>query len=219
MSSILVPCLLVALQGVNAPAEETVYEIWYQAKGQQAKKYSEAATREEADRVAASLRSAKLTAEVRGPITRKAKEKADGTPQPTTPAPAEDPTLSGAKWWHANQAKYPNSRKVEDLADGFRENVQAFLDALKAAGANVTISSTRRSKERAYLMHWSWKLLRGEVVAKDIPAQAGVTIKWDHGDETKSRKAAQEMVDLFQIAYQPSLTSRHIEGKAIDMTI
>jgi hypothetical protein len=27
------------------------------------------------------------------------------------------------------------------------------------------------------------------------------------------------MVDLFQIAYEPSLTSRHIEGRAIDMTI
>jgi hypothetical protein len=27
------------------------------------------------------------------------------------------------------------------------------------------------------------------------------------------------MVDLFGIAFQPSLTSRHIEGRAIDMTI
>jgi hypothetical protein len=27
------------------------------------------------------------------------------------------------------------------------------------------------------------------------------------------------MCDLFQIAFEPSLTSRHIEGRAIDMTI
>lgn len=44
-------------------------------------------------------------------------------------------------------------------------------------------------------------------------------IVWDHEDAAASRKAAKEMVALFGVVYQPSLTSRHIAGKAIDMSI
>jgi len=35
---------------------------------------------------------------------------------------AQAPTakLSGAAWWKANQAKFPNSTRVEDLAPDFR---------------------------------------------------------------------------------------------------
>ena len=31
--------------------------------------------------------------------------------------------LSGKAWWHANQAKYPNSAEVDDLDPGFRSKV------------------------------------------------------------------------------------------------
>ena len=38
----------------------------------------------------------------------------------------EDKTLSGLKWFKANQAKYPNSTKISDLDSGFKSNVTAF---------------------------------------------------------------------------------------------
>ena len=53
----------------------------------------------------------------------------------------------------------------------------------------------------------------------------GVDIDWDHGDETKSKNGAKEMVTGFGLAVPPkstnppSLTSNHIAGKAVDMTI
>jgi peptidoglycan hydrolase-like protein with peptidoglycan-binding domain len=127
--------------------------------------------------------------------------------------------LSGAGWWHANQAKFPNSSKVADLAPGFAAKVNAFLASLRAASASVEVSATRRSKVRAYLMHYSWKLSKGSIAAADVPAEPGCTMIWNHGDEAKSRRAAQEMVGLFGIVFQPSLTSRHIPGLAIDMSI
>lgn len=127
--------------------------------------------------------------------------------------------LSGAAWWHANQAKFPNSSKVSDLAPGFAAKVNTFLAALRAAGAGVDVSATRRNKVRAYLMHYSWKVSRGSIGAAEVPPEPGCTIIWNHGDDAKSRRAAQEMVGLFDIVFQPSLTSRHIPGLASDMSI
>lgn len=129
------------------------------------------------------------------------------------------PLLSGAGWWHAHQARYPNSAKLGDLVSPFRERATAFVQALRSAGASVTISSTRRSKTRAHLMHYSWRVSRGEIAPKAVPAVKGCVITWDHGDLAKSRRGAREMADLFGIAFAPSLTSLHIDGRAIDMKI
>lgn len=52
-----------------------------------------------------------------------------------------------------------------------------------------------------------------------MPKRGGLDIEWDHGDLEKSRKAAQEMVNLFGMAHIASLTSNHISGKAVDMDI
>lgn len=127
--------------------------------------------------------------------------------------------LSGTRWWRANQSRYPNSTRLEDLEDTFGDNTRRFVRALRDAGATVSISSTRRDRIRAHLMHYSWKLSRGEVMARNVPQIAGLNIEWDHGDEEASRRAAGEMVRLFGLAYIASLTSNHIVGKAIDMTI
>lgn len=136
------------------------------------------------------------------------------------PGPSNDPAkLSGAAWWHANQARYANSDKVADLVPEFAAKVQRFIDAMRAGGAQVRVSSTRRNKIRAYLMHFSWRIANGDVAASAVPAEPGCEIVWDHGNDQASRQAAREMRDLFNIAYRPSLNSRHIEGKAIDMTI
>ncbi len=127
--------------------------------------------------------------------------------------------LSGAKWWHANQAKFPNSSKIEDLDSSFRSKVEKFLAALDDAGANVRVSATLRNAKRAFLMHYSWAVAHGQVAPSAVPAEPGVDIVWDHKNLKKSRAAAQEMVDLFHMAYIASLTSLHIKGLAIDMDI
>ncbi|HEX5273275.1 MAG TPA: hypothetical protein VFW33_22415 [Gemmataceae bacterium] len=152
-----------------------------------------------------------LAALVLGPVPCRAGDEREAT--------ADAKQLSGSAWWRANEAKYPNSRRVEDLDPDFRKGVEAFLAALKDAGATVEINSTRRSAERAYLMHYAWAVAHGEVKAADVPARDGVSIRWDHGDEVKSKKAAEDMVKRFGMVHQASLKSRHISGKAIDMTI
>ncbi|MGQ0566280.1 MAG: hypothetical protein ACT4OK_14590 [Gemmobacter sp.] len=132
-----------------------------------------------------------------------------------------DKDLSGLAWFKANQSKYPNSTSVNDLEGGFKTKVKTFIKALEDAGASVTVDSTLRDKTRAAIMHWAFKVASGKVKPKDVPAIKGVTITWDHGDDKASVAAAKEMIGPsgFDIAYQPSLTSVHIEGKAIDMAI
>lgn len=141
----------------------------------------------------------------------------NGTASPN--ALADPSQLSGAAWWHANEARFANSNKIADLTPDFAAKVTSFIDAMRAGGASVRISSTRRNKVRAYLMHYSWQVAAGDIAASAVPPEPGCQIVWDHGGAAASRQAAREMRDLFNIAFEPSLRSRHIEGKAIDMTI
>ena len=131
------------------------------------------------------------------------------------------PFFSGKQWWKATEERYPNSTQVCDLEAGFRASVEAFLVALRDAGAKVVINSTRRNAVRAHLMHYSWRLAKGEIAAREIPVLPELDIRWDHGDEQKSRRAAAEMISpqCFNMAYPAALDSHHIAGKAIDMTI
>jgi hypothetical protein len=134
-------------------------------------------------------------------------------------AQAALPRLSGAAWFRANEARFPNSDRVSDLAPGFATQVNAFLAALRTAGATVRISSTLRNRNRAWIMHYAWCIANGEIEPGAVPPNAEVDILWDHGDTKASRRAANAMVGLFGIRFKPSLTSNHIEGTAIDMTI
>lgn len=127
--------------------------------------------------------------------------------------------LSGADWFRRNQARFPNSDRVADLAPAFAAHVTQFLTALANAGTIVRISSTRRNRIRAWLMHYAWQVSHGAVAAADVPDEPEAGILWDHGDDTRSVAAAAEMVRLFAIRFKPSLTSNHIAGLAIDMTI
>lgn len=130
-------------------------------------------------------------------------------------------TLSGGSW----VSKYPNSTSVDDLVEPFRTNVKNFLAALATAGTAVSIGSTLRPPERAYLMHYSYKVAKGGLDPSAVPAKAGVDINWVYTDAkgkpdiAASRKAANDMVSGYGIVYAPALTSRHTEGKAIDMDI
>jgi hypothetical protein len=134
------------------------------------------------------------------------------------------PVLSAAaeKSGRAWVARFPGSARVEDLDAGFRGKVEEFIRAAKTAGATVRITSTRRSRERAYLMHWSWRIAKQNYDARRVPAMVGVDMDWWHGNQNRSREKAQEMVNGYgtnHLRVAPSLTSRHVEGKAIDMQI
>lgn len=92
---------------------------------------------------------------------------------------------SGKAWVR----KFPTSKRVDDLEPIFRSSVKRFLGALADADVAITISATRRPRQRAYLA---------------------------------SLAAAREMVSGYQIGtlrVAPSLTSLHMEGQAIDMTL
>lgn len=143
-------------------------------------------------------------------------------PAPEEGAPAPDPAkLSGKAWFNANQAKYPNSKKVEDLSSTFRPKAEKFIAALTAAGATTRIEATLRSRARADLMYYCWQVAKQGMDAATVPAIDGVDIIWDHGDAEKSKKGAQEMYDAFDIGgvvAKPG-NSNHLTGDAMDMYI
>jgi hypothetical protein len=92
----------------------------------------------------------------------------------------------------------------------------------------VTISATYRPLERAYLMHWSWLIVKKGIDPTTVPAMQGVDISWVHeGTDGKysresSVAAAKAMVNGFNIenlGTAPALQSRHTRGFGIDMNI
>lgn len=138
------------------------------------------------------------------------------------PAASGPPALSGAPWV---SRVFPTSNTVEVLEPEFRQSLEAFLAALKKAGATVVINATKRPPERAYIMHYAWEIAHGTADPSSIPQIQGVNIVWAHPDGSggvdiaKSRAAADEMVRAFQIVALPSLSNSHTKGLAVDMDI
>ena len=83
----------------------------------------------------------------------------------------------------------------------------------------MRISATLRPKQRAFLMHWAWKIAKGAVDPVEVPPMEGVGICWVHSSAPKSVTAARQMVRAFGMVQVAALNSRHIDGKAVDMTI
>ncbi len=140
-------------------------------------------------------------------------------------APTTGKQPSGKYWvaWANINAK--NSDRIDNLEPDFRKKVEAFLQALKDAGATVVVHATRRSDKRAYLFHWCWMIGLRKTTPSQATSMPGVPIAWNHGSPAKSVEGAKEMIDGFGLAVPPhstvapSLTSNHIAGKAIDMDI
>lgn len=131
-------------------------------------------------------------------------------------ASAKEP--SGRAW----VSRFPGSRSVSDLEPDFCLKVEAFIAALREAGATVEINSTYRPPERAYLMHWAWKIGAAGADAQSVPAKSGVDIEWWHGSAEASKTAAREMMSGYgieRLRVAPALSSRHTERKAIDMDV
>jgi hypothetical protein len=128
--------------------------------------------------------------------------------------------LSGAAW----VSRFPTSSSLADLTEPFRTNANRFVAALRAASATVRVSDTLRPPQRAYLMHFSWKIAREGLDPGDADAMQGVDIQWVHvtagvADPGASLQAAEDMVRGYGIVFEPVLKSRHTEGNAVDMDI
>lgn len=153
------------------------------------------------------------------------------TRQPAT-VPAEgheDPALSGAHW----SQLFPSlGNDITHLDADFGQRVAHFIAAMEDAGIEVVVVGARRSPQRAYLMHWSYKIFKGGTSAQeaDLPNNrlAGVDIRWAHTDKDgaydpkASVEGAKSLYHALGIAESlgvaPSLTSNHIAGRAVDMT-
>ncbi|WP_296284175.1 hypothetical protein [Pseudomonas sp.] len=105
-----------------------------------------------------------------------------------------------------------------------------FIDALAVAGVDVDIAATRRPKERAFLMHWSWRIFKNGYDPRTVPEYPGgtVEIRWDHPsgngqyNASASVNAARAMVygyGIQDLNIAPALNSKHIVGTAIDMSL
>lgn len=132
--------------------------------------------------------------------------------------------LSGSRW----AERFRGSSALRDLKGSFRDRAEAFVEALRASGASVTISATYRPPQRAYLMHWCWMIVKRNVDPATVPAMDGVDINWTHDDaggnysRQASVNAARAMVEKFNIqslGVAPALQSRHTLGYGIDMNI
>ncbi len=133
--------------------------------------------------------------------------------------------FSGPQWCR----RWPTGTAISDLTPDFQGKVNPFIATLRTAGAKVVVTVTRRPKERAYLMHWACMVAgytpagtnKLVMVSPDkVPPMDGVDIDWTHGgDHTAARAAAAAMVKAYGIVYPAALESRHIDGRAIDMTI
>ena len=138
--------------------------------------------------------------------------------------------LSGIGW----VSQFPTSTSINDLDSSFRPKVQAFADALATAGANVTVTASRRPRQRAYLMHYCWTIWKHLTNPSHVPAfvpmagEAKVDIEWLHTtpdgspNVPASRAAAAAMVQAYAMTglhVAPALNSNHIAGKALDMAV
>lgn len=139
--------------------------------------------------------------------------------------PAPTPREASGRAW---VARFPTSASVADCAQPFRDNLTAFVAALIEAGASVNIAATLRPRQRAYLMHWCWSIVRQKTDPRTIPPLDGVPIAWAHVDAQgnydpiASVAAAEDMVEAYGMQglnVAPALASNHISGTAVDMAI
>jgi hypothetical protein len=130
-------------------------------------------------------------------------------------------TLSGTSW----VTQFPTSTSTGDLVEPFRDHVNSFLASLHQAGASVTITATYRPPQRAYLMHYAYEIAKKGLDPRNVPSRGDVPICWVHTNAdgsinlAQSRQAAAQMVKAYGIVHEPSLTSNHTKGLAIDMNI
>ncbi len=133
--------------------------------------------------------------------------------------PAESVKLpSGASWVD----RFPVSEDVNDLDSGFMNDLRAFRSVLEKGGAEVEILATKVPPERAYLMHWAWRIAKEGFNPRQVPYLDGVDVRWWHGDMKSSQDAAWSMVlgyEIDDLDTPPPQVSPYTEGQVIAMRI
>jgi len=152
-------------------------------------------------------------------MAEESKKSGKGEKGAKTEKPKDKRTLSGKKWRKIADEKWNKSSKIDDLSSTFKPKFEKFKKVLNDNGITESIDTTKRPYERAYLMHYAWKIAKDKIKPENVPAQKGVDINWDHGDKEKSKKAAQSMVSAFGMIAMASLTSNHLKGNAVDMAL
>ena len=114
----------------------------------------------------------------------------------------------------------------------FADRIAELIAQLRAAGAEVYLNSTVRSRERGYLMWGAYLLSRSdtrgaqhELLTKLERTNAGwgleVPIHWAHPDGWRAtREAAREMADTYEVVFaseQGARSSNHYDGTAADL--
>lgn len=153
----------------------------------------------------------------------------------------ERPTLtpdrkSGAHWSTA----FAGNKNLEALDPTFANQVSAFLEALRVAGARAVVTSTRRSLEQQYVMFGAWMIAREGLDPKSVNSAAQVADEWasktvgidwlHHNasgeyDVAASVRAAADMVAAFHITGRPAVPGGatrgglHCRGLAVDIDI
>lgn len=109
---------------------------------------------------------------------------------------------------------YPTGKTTLGLIQPFRQNVQKFITELEVKrGCTVKINATLRPASRAWLMYHAWMIHReGRDPATTPTERDDLVIRW-------TREGAAAMCATYGLVARPSLTSRHIDGRAIDMNV
>lgn len=158
-------------------------------------------------------------------------------PQPQI-IPAEDGDPLGPGW----VARYKNPIGEENMmralsqqatSETFPARVASLLGQLRAQGAECTLWSTVRHRERGYLMYGSFILsragnrrqVRRRVRMLDrlnVAWKLGIPIRWRHPDGWRATiEAARKMRDAYPVVYATrsgAKRSRHYDGEAVDFT-
>jgi hypothetical protein len=137
------------------------------------------------------------------------------------PAPlTREERLSGAHWNKIATDRWGGATpNIAELESGFGSDLQKFMDMLRANNIKPKLTSAFRPKQRSYLFHWCLEVANGRMAPKDVPTMEGVEINWDHGNEAKSRQAAQALAVSFGLVGVAALTSNHNSGLAADMVM
>jgi len=125
---------------------------------------------------------------------------------------------SGASWVD----RYPPSKRLQDLDSNFGSDVREFIAVLEKGGATVEILATQIPPERAYLIHWAWRITQEGFDPRHVPYMDSVDVRWWHGDLGTSREAAWSMVHGYRIEEldePPPLVSPYTEGQVVAMRI
>lgn len=162
----------------------------------------------------------------------------DPPAEPTTYPIPDDGALLGPEW----TMRYANPETEQELLialksarpeDDLDARVQLLVQQLRAQGADVTVESTVRPRERGYLMWGAFWLSRATTTAQ-VRARAktlerlnqkwglNVPIRWRHPKGWRATtEAAKQMAEAYNVVYATKAgaqRSNHYDGTAIDCT-